>query len=462
MKRLGALFFLASALAISPVQAATDAPLLNSPDDGITLPGFSAPLKWSNPAGTTQLQQQVVPSGNDGPGLDIHLGSADTSFTVPAPPAWYGLLPDMTYTWRVRVSAAASFVGLTDPAWSPWVERRFRTPPSFSYGIAPLMPVNGEVVSTRTPVIRWKNSQAAIFYYEFQLSKDASFTTDPLMATAMVYSALLHAGVSKPDSSYAVPVSAPLEDGITYYWRVRPRVQGDGAQVSWSAAFDLRVQTAAAPSVKATIVGFGTAPTGEVAVDETRCQMTRPQASYTLSPRLTEVAFAYRYSGSGQVFQHVWADNGIFTATPVQLSGNRTCQTGRVTNGNDDVPLPPGAYHAEIWLAGGMVATASFNVDQLTPLQLDFPIAGAANPSGCHLDGVGSEQARGTVFFRWNTTGAGTYTWRLTGSSPRSGTLSTDGPVGCQVMAFDLVFGDWKLTLTPPSGDSQAASVSIR
>ena len=108
--------------------AITTAPVLTSPSPGATLTSFGPTLTWSNPGGVTQYHLQVVPANNDGPGVDVHVGELGNSFDIPAPPAWYGLLPDMTYTWRVRVSDAATFLSLTDPSWSPFAEAKFRTP----------------------------------------------------------------------------------------------------------------------------------------------------------------------------------------------------------------------------------------------------------------------------------------------------------------------------------------------
>ena len=36
-------------------------------------------------------------------------------------------------------------------------------------------------------------------------------------------------------NSYVVPEAFPLEAGEFYYWRVRPRIQGDGDPLPWSA-----------------------------------------------------------------------------------------------------------------------------------------------------------------------------------------------------------------------------------
>jgi len=76
-------------------------------------------------------------------------------------------------------------------------------------------------------------------------SKDSTFNTNPATATAVIYSALIHGGVTTPANTYSVPTGFPLEPGTQYYWRGRPRAQGDAVPVDWSASFTFR--TAASP-----------------------------------------------------------------------------------------------------------------------------------------------------------------------------------------------------------------------
>src|SRR5205814_354137 len=106
-----------------------------------------------------------------------------------------------------------------------------------SSGISASAPRPGGAVSTLTPTLTWANTDDRIYYYEVQLSKDSSFITDPSRATAAVYWNLVHGGQTQPLNSYTVPQSFPLEPKSTYFWRVRPRVQGDGTPVEWSSTF---------------------------------------------------------------------------------------------------------------------------------------------------------------------------------------------------------------------------------
>ena len=217
--------------------AASASPVLIGPEDRSTLDSFGPTLIWMPPADTTQYHLQVVPFNDDGPGIDLHIGTVESSFQIPPPPQWYGLLPDITYTWRIRVSDAPTFVALTDPSWSAWAEWRFRTPAVTSSTLASASPVSEATVANLTPVIAWTDSRSDLFYYEVQVSKDPTFTTDPAGATAMVYWELRHGGVTSPPNSYAVPSQFPLEPSTRYYWRVRHRVQGDGSPVDWTTAF---------------------------------------------------------------------------------------------------------------------------------------------------------------------------------------------------------------------------------
>lgn len=216
---------------VTAAAAPPAAPTATSPASGATLTDFGPTLAWDNPAGATQVHLQVIPVNNDGLGIDLHLGSPAESFPIPAPPQWFGLLPDMTYTWRVRVSNASTFADLGDSSWSEWATRTFRTPQVSSDTISRVSPVQGETVTTRTPMLQWANSRSDVFYYEVQVSKDIFFGLD-----AFLYWELRHGGATNPPNSYTIPPQFPLETGTPYFWRVRPRIQGDGTPLNWSVS----------------------------------------------------------------------------------------------------------------------------------------------------------------------------------------------------------------------------------
>ncbi len=199
----------------------------------------------SVPTGTTQQKRLITPANNDGPVITL-LRNLESSFIVPAPQIGVGnyiLLPDMTYTWTEWSSNKPTALDWNSPEWdqvqawpniflpNPPVEIKIKTPKRFSDGIT-LTSLG--TTNDRTPILTWSNVDPDVFYYEVQVSKDSSFNTDPSTASAMVYWELRHGGVTKPANSYTIPDNFPLEKGTDYFWRVRPRVQGDGTPVSFS------------------------------------------------------------------------------------------------------------------------------------------------------------------------------------------------------------------------------------
>lgn len=203
-------------------------PTLSAPADG-TLAGLDPLLTWTNPIGTTQYEIQVIPFNNDGPGIDL-IRNAETSFQVAAPVFGQGnyvMLPGMTYTWRVRTASSAVALSPLDSGWSMWVNGTFKTKPTSSASIRLTSPT--AEVAGLTPTLTWTNSDSSVFYYEIQISKDPSFGSD-----AFLYWELVHGALTSPLNSYVVPSNYPLEAGVNYSWRVRPRVQGDGVPLEWS------------------------------------------------------------------------------------------------------------------------------------------------------------------------------------------------------------------------------------
>lgn len=206
-----------------------------------TLAEMETVLTWTNPLHTAQFQIQVVPFNQDGPAINLIIGREDlvraARFQVPPPVMGRGpyiLLPGMTYAWRVRVSPLAVALGEHGPGWSAYAGGVFRTPSPSRGTIAPVVPPSGSSVATLTPTLHWANTNPHIFYYEVQLSADPAFNDDPMTAAAAVYWNLVHGGLTDPPNSWAVPADFPLESGTNYFWRVRPRVQGDGIPAGWS------------------------------------------------------------------------------------------------------------------------------------------------------------------------------------------------------------------------------------
>ena len=196
-------------------------------------------LQWTQPPRTTWFQVQVIPFNEDGPGINLVIGDGAlvraAQYQVLGPNFGsadpnYVMLPGMTYLWRVRTSTV-----LTNPTaadWSAWAVSSFKTPPASSSTITRVAPPFFGEVSTLTPTLTWANSNTAVFYYEVQVSKDYEFGPN-----AFLYSEYVHGGASTPPNSYVVPAAFPLEAGEIYYWRVRPRIQGDGDPLPWSATY---------------------------------------------------------------------------------------------------------------------------------------------------------------------------------------------------------------------------------
>lgn len=215
------------------------APQLLSPADTSSLSTMAAVLNWENEVGTTQVHVRVIPLKNDGPGVDMILGSSTIGLVIPTPLVGTGpyiLLPDMTYQWMVRTAFADVALDGSSALWGPWsAPRTFRTPKASSGGIGAVTPAHGSMVPNSGTLLQWQDSNWATFYYEIQVSPDAAFGESG--AIAPVWWNLVHGGVTTPLNSWRTPSLLP---GRTYFWRVRPRIQGDGMPAAWSQAWSFR------------------------------------------------------------------------------------------------------------------------------------------------------------------------------------------------------------------------------
>ncbi|MEK7216701.1 MAG: hypothetical protein AAB289_14025, partial [Chloroflexota bacterium] len=163
-------------------------------------------------------------------------------------PAWYGLLPDMGYTWRVRATDATIAATESDASWGPWSsDTIFRTPKIDIASVAAAEPANGVLVTSVNPVLKWTSTTANVYYWEIQVSKDRQFGPG-----SFLYWSLIHGDVVYPNNAYLVPSSFPLEPGSTYYWRVRPRIQGDGTVLTWPGAASFTTPAAGALTLNVT------------------------------------------------------------------------------------------------------------------------------------------------------------------------------------------------------------------
>ena len=220
--------------------ASVKPPALLTPGEGANLNRLGTTLTWENPPGTTQYQIQIRPFNDDGPGINL-IRVPETRYDVSEPVFGVGnyvMLPGMSYTWKVRASSKSTSAPEDDPSWGVWSQSRtFKTPPPSSSTITSLSPADGAAAAGPSVTVRWDNSAKDIFYYEVQMSGDPSFNSDPATATSFVFHLLWHAAESDPPNSYTSP---PLPAGA-YFWRVRPRVQGDGIPVPWSQTWSFRI-----------------------------------------------------------------------------------------------------------------------------------------------------------------------------------------------------------------------------
>ena len=206
-----------------------------SPANNQVIAHLGTTLTWENPVGTAQYEIRVLPANSDGPAINL-IRNVETSYTIEAPvfgTGNYVMLPGMTYTWMIRTTPMGGPVA--EGSWGPWTQRTFRTPIQSSSTISLHQFMSGgTVVGSITPTLQWSDSNTELFYYEVQVSADANF--DSSIGAPFLYWELRHGGMTTPMNSYTIPGQYPLEHAKNYFWRVRPRVQGDGIAVDWSAA----------------------------------------------------------------------------------------------------------------------------------------------------------------------------------------------------------------------------------
>ncbi|GEM_PF-2275813 len=204
------------------------------PTDGTIASSITPTLSWTYPPGAAQFELVITPEGNEQARTSI-IRPIASSFTMPGPPTWYGMLPGTLYYWRIRVSNVPYPVVPAEQAWSPWSPlAAFRTPVTTGDAIGTITP-DGQRVDSITPTLIWRSAEANLFYYEVQVSADPKFTLERLKAFAPVYWELRHGGMTAPPNSYTIPPAYPLKAGATYYWRVRPVAFGSSVStVPWS------------------------------------------------------------------------------------------------------------------------------------------------------------------------------------------------------------------------------------
>lgn len=211
------------------------------PESGKVSPDLSATIKFKVPEDTTWVQIQLSPFNGDGPGVNLVIGDQEIIKTgelkIPAPKIGEGpyiTLPDMGYTWKIRATSQVQLPNLDqNKGWGAWLEKQFRTPkiiPQINLGSLS----GNEETDDTTPTLNWASDNPQLFLYEVQLSEDPTFEVDPQKAKAPLFWNMVHGGINSPPNTWTFPKNL-LTPGKRYFWRVRPRIQGDGTPLKWSA-----------------------------------------------------------------------------------------------------------------------------------------------------------------------------------------------------------------------------------
>jgi photosystem II stability/assembly factor-like uncharacterized protein len=183
---------------------------------GLTADGIS--LDWQAIDGADAYRWQVS-YDDEFSDIPIGLDSDCTGSSVRLP----SLETGQTYFWRVRV---------VKPVLGPWSETYSFSVRLGNAILAPqlLSPSPGSKVSSPNPVFQWSGIEGASGY-ELLVSANMSFETPLIAITGQT---MISETAWQPDS--------PLENGRTYYWKIR--AVGSGTISSWSAAGAFTVEIA--------------------------------------------------------------------------------------------------------------------------------------------------------------------------------------------------------------------------
>ncbi|MSQ10603.1 MAG: hypothetical protein EXR52_06300 [Dehalococcoidia bacterium] len=356
-----------------------------------------------------------------------------------------------------------------------------------------MSPAAGASVSTLTPRLTWTDSASGIFYFKVQLTKDDQFRTSPDTAVAAVYHNLIHGGLSNPVNTWAVPAGAALEPSTKYYWRVRPRVQGDGTPIDWSSHFTFETSgTAATPTPAPTFVGSPTAtpaagtPTSTPAAGTATPTALPPTCNWT-GTWSSNAGGNFGFLQTGSTATGVF--NGTDSLTITALSGNTIGGTRAATTGWTSFTLtatadclgyagsiftPTGGGLVPIPLPSGVNGTRQSATPP--PIPTPAPVTPAPTVTPCNMSGnwtvtfiipaqaapirLALTQASATVTGTLDGTGTLTGTVASTSVSGtwskggESGRFSINGIGGC--VGF---LGQW-VTEVPAPGNNALVQVS--
>jgi hypothetical protein len=187
------------------------APSLQSPRDGASVPSLPS-FTWASVARATAYQFQLSADRHFASVIQsfVHKGAIETPNTAATLDK---AVPDGVYYWRVRAVSSKNSSG-------PWSGTRKLTK---SWTSAPQLasPISG--TASQPLVFRWSSVPYAV-KYELRLATDPNFAnqilgtkTSPLTTQGTVYTP-----------------GAPLDAGVTYYWRVTP-IDAEGHKGTASA-----------------------------------------------------------------------------------------------------------------------------------------------------------------------------------------------------------------------------------
>jgi hypothetical protein len=202
------------------------------PENGATLENSQPTLSWTEGTDNSlPLSYRVLVSVGE---VESYLDSGwipENSWQVPFP------LPDNDYRWRVRARDSAGNVYETPVGW-------FRVENAPPPAPVPLSPENGKVVGIPSPLLVWRTSPdiSQPVLHRVWVSRDENFE-----------SVVADSGWLDNDRW---EVSPPLEDNLTYYWRVQAR-DNSGKESENSVTFRFFTDLRAPPEVELLSPGNG-------------------------------------------------------------------------------------------------------------------------------------------------------------------------------------------------------------
>jgi hypothetical protein len=186
------------------------------PVDGARLKQRNPMLDWTDVSGTEGYQLQLASR------VDFSRLVKNYSGLTASEKIITGLAAKKTYYWRVRT--------LVGGVWSDWAEAR-----SFIVSNPPkrptlLRPVNGTVVKTALPTLRWTvSSRPRAAYFKLQVDNDLTMNSPIVNVDHAV--------------GRRMTLDSPLDNNVRYYWRVMACNLDDECG-PWSRSFNFITRAA--------------------------------------------------------------------------------------------------------------------------------------------------------------------------------------------------------------------------